>query len=240
MIPYGPTWDQLVRTAQLFLAQLQNSERTSLMSILLEGRAGCGKTALAAHLALSGDMPFVKLVSPDDLVGWAESAKCGKIHKVFEDAYKSPMSVVVIDDIERILEYVPFGNRFSNLTLQTLLVLFKKAPPKGHKLFIIGTTSNARVLEEMDLAACFNGVLSVPAIAAGPPLAAVLSADGAFSQRDVAEILPQYRAAVPIKKLLNIVEYAKQARAAQPGAPASVLFLQASRDYGVAPEGDQL
>jgi vesicle-fusing ATPase len=54
VIPYGATWDQLVRTAQLFIAQLQNSERTSLMSILLEGRPGCGKTALAASLALAG------------------------------------------------------------------------------------------------------------------------------------------------------------------------------------------
>ena len=229
-----------MRTAQLFIAQLQNSERTSLMSILLEGKPGCGKTALAASLALAGDMPFVKLISPDDLVGWAESAKCGKIHKIFEDAYKSPMSVVVVDDIERILEYVPIGNRFSNLTLQTLLVLFKKSPPKGHKLFIIGTTSNARVLEEMDLSSCFNGVLCVPPIAPGPPLAAVLASDSAFGQRDVAEIVPQYRAHVSIKKLLNIIEYAKQSRSAQQGSPMSVLFLQASRDYGVAPEGDVL
>ena len=31
--------------------------------------------------------------------------------QVFEDAYKSVLSVVVIDDIERLLDYVPIGQR---------------------------------------------------------------------------------------------------------------------------------
>ena len=48
--------------------------------------------------------------------------------QVFEDAYKSPQSVIVVDDIERLLDYVPIGPRFSNTVLQCLLVLFKKAP----------------------------------------------------------------------------------------------------------------
>lgn len=50
--------------------------------------------------------------------------------QVFEDAYKSQLSCVVVDDIERLLDYVPIGPRFSNLVLQALLVLLKKAPPK--------------------------------------------------------------------------------------------------------------
>jgi hypothetical protein len=49
---------------------------------------------------------------------------------VFEDAYKSTHSVIVIDDLERLLDYVPMGSRFSNVVLQALLVLLKKRPPK--------------------------------------------------------------------------------------------------------------
>jgi hypothetical protein len=33
------------------------------------------------------------------------------------------------DNIERLLDYVPIGPRFSNQVLQTLLVLMKKLPP---------------------------------------------------------------------------------------------------------------
>lgn len=51
-------------------------------------------------------------------------------HQVFRDAYKSPLSIVIIDEIERLLEYVSIGPRFSNTVLQALLVLLKKAPPQ--------------------------------------------------------------------------------------------------------------
>jgi vesicle-fusing ATPase len=50
---------------------------------------------------------------------------------VFEDAYKSPLSLIVLDDIERLLEFVHIGPRFSNTVLQALLVLIKKKPPNA-------------------------------------------------------------------------------------------------------------
>jgi len=42
--------------------------------------------------------------------------------QVFADSYKSPLSIIFIDDIERIIEYTPVGSRFSNSVLQTLFV----------------------------------------------------------------------------------------------------------------------
>lgn len=45
-------------------------------------------------------------------------------------AAQSPMSMIVLDDIERLLEYVAIGPRFSNTILQVLLILLKKQPPK--------------------------------------------------------------------------------------------------------------
>ncbi len=45
------------------------------------------------------------------------------------DAYKSPMGVVILDDIERLLEYSPIGHKYSNTVLQTLLVFMKRLPP---------------------------------------------------------------------------------------------------------------
>lgn len=57
---------------------------------------------------------------------------------MFEDAYKSPLSIIILDDIERLLEYVAIGPRFSNTVLQALLVLVKKSPPPGRKLLVMG------------------------------------------------------------------------------------------------------
>ena len=50
--------------------------------------------------------------------------------QVFEDAYRSSLSCIVVDNIERLLDYGPIGPRYSNLTLQALLVLLKKLPPQ--------------------------------------------------------------------------------------------------------------
>lgn len=112
-----------------------------LVSILLEGPPNSGKTALAAKLALLSDFPFIKICSPDDMVGFTESAKCLQIRKIFDDAYRSSLSCILVDNVERLLDYGPIGPRYSNLTLQALLVLLKKQPPKGRKLLILCTTS---------------------------------------------------------------------------------------------------
>ncbi|KAJ3258617.1 transport between ER and Golgi ATPase protein [Chytriomyces hyalinus] len=98
------------------------------------------------------------------MVGFSENAKMATIAKVFEDAYKSPMSVIVIDCIERLLDWVPIGPRFSNAVLQTLLVLLKKQPPKGHRLLILATTTHRDVLQQMDLQEAFNSDIYVPSI----------------------------------------------------------------------------
>ena len=66
------------------------------------GDTGCGKTALAAYLARDSAFPFIKILTPENMIGFSEGAKCQAIKKVFEDAYKSELSCVVIDDIERL------------------------------------------------------------------------------------------------------------------------------------------
>ena len=48
---------------------------------------------------------------------------------MFTDSYKSVCSMIVVDDIERLLDYAPIGQKYSNTILQTLLVFLKKLPP---------------------------------------------------------------------------------------------------------------
>jgi hypothetical protein len=67
-----------------------------MLSVLLEGPQGSGKTALAATAAIESAFPFAKVVSPEAMVGYSEQAKASQIAKVFEDAYKSPLSVVIL------------------------------------------------------------------------------------------------------------------------------------------------
>lgn len=87
------------------------------------------------------------MITPENFVGYSEAAKVSQIVKIFEDAYKSPLSLIVLDDIERLIEFIHIGPRFSNHILQALLVLIKKKPQNpDRKLLIIGTTSMKSIL----------------------------------------------------------------------------------------------
>jgi vesicle-fusing ATPase len=210
IISYGHQFTDLFEKCKLFINQVNNSSKTPLISILLSGRAGCGKSAFAAKLALESGFPFIKMISPDDYVGYTETARVGKINKVFEDAYKSRASIIIVDDIERHLEYVRIGPRFSNMVLQALLVLFKKKPPHGRKLLVIGTTSNLHVLKEMSFLTALNAVLDLPSITDSSDVVRILSASGGFTPEDLKFIGYNYKSIAEIKSLLTIAETARQ------------------------------
>lgn len=162
IIDYGETFRHLYKTLQMLINQVKNSDQTPLLSVLLEGPSGTGKTAIAAKIALESGFSYVKVVSPENYVGYTESGKVNAIAKIFDDAYKSPLSLIVLDNIERLIEYVNSGPRFSNSILQAILILTKKIPPKSdRRIMIIGTTSMASFLEDLDLVRSFNVVLEV-------------------------------------------------------------------------------
>jgi vesicle-fusing ATPase len=125
---FSPHIGLILRDGQ-FQTQLVKSSKTSFASILLHGSAGSGKTALAAKIAELSEFPFVKFISPHDMIGFGEQEKVQYIKKAFSDAYKSPQSVVIIDDIDRIIEWVALVTRFSNNILQVLMNYVSEQPP---------------------------------------------------------------------------------------------------------------
>jgi vesicle-fusing ATPase len=129
ILRFSPHIDNILEDGKLFVNQVRDSVSEPLLSVLLHGPPGSGKTALAAKIAMDSGFPFIKLVSPENMIGQNEMAKINYLNKVFTDAYKSPQNIVVVDNIERIIDWVPIGPRFSNLVLQTLMVLLTKQPP---------------------------------------------------------------------------------------------------------------
>ena len=139
ILHYSPFIDNILEQGSLIVKQVA-SDRTPMFTTVLHGPSGSGRTALAAKIALDSGYPFVKLCSPNNMVGFNEPMKIAHIQKIFEDAYKSPLSVIVIDNIERILGWSSIGPRFENSVLQTLMILLKKPPPKGRRLLCLATT----------------------------------------------------------------------------------------------------
>lgn len=210
IVSYGPAWDYSVQQALSFIEHIANEKsKLNLLSVLFEGPVGSGKSAFAAHVALSSNFPFVKLISNDTLVAYGESQKANIIRKAFEDAYKSKLSVIVLDDIERLVEYSHLGGRYSNLLLQTLLVLIKRQPPAGHKLIVLGTTSLSDVMESLELASVFSTTLHVTEVDRQQvPLVAANMGMNFATPSDAGLIVSRLTGSIPIKKLLLVLEMA--------------------------------
>lgn len=213
IVPWSNQVQRILDDGRLLFDQTRTQDITAPITVLLEGPVGCGKTALAVQMALNSDFPFVKMCSPENMIGFIESAKCQTIKKIFDDADKSELSCIIVDDIERLLDYVAIGPRFSNTVLQALLVLLKKKLRKGRKLTVIGTTSCRDVLETMGIVEAFNTVIHVSSLSSIDHLKAVFQEVKLFDADEIKQIernIGQQRLFVGIKKLLVMAEMAVQ------------------------------
>ncbi|CAH2045375.1 unnamed protein product [Thlaspi arvense] len=201
--------ERLIYERVMYLVeQVKVNERGPPVTCLLEGPSGSGKTALAATIGIDSEFPYVKIVSAVTMNGLHESKKCAHITKVFEDAYKSPHSIVILDKIERLLDYTEIGPRFSNEITHTLLNFLEQSPPEGNKLLVLGTTSNVTFLKAVGLRNAFSVTYSVPLLRT-EEAKKVLEQLNVFSEDDIDEAA-QALNDVPIKQLYTVIEMAAQ------------------------------
>jgi hypothetical protein len=109
-------FQEILDKGKLFVNQVARSTRTPRVSILLHGPPASGKTVLAASIAWASQFPFIKLISPDRMVGFSEAQKIQFITRTFTDSYKSPLSVIVVDNLERLLGGIAHLAVFITLT----------------------------------------------------------------------------------------------------------------------------
>jgi vesicle-fusing ATPase len=109
------------------------------------------------------------------------------------------------------------GSRFSNAILQTLLVLFRKRPPKSRRLLIIGTTSERSVLQRMDVINAFDAEIPVPTVPHLKDLNKILKSVNAFDDKTRHAVIQELESInrtkdvkVGIKKILSILETSRQ------------------------------
>jgi len=224
IVPFSSKFLEVQANIRNAIKQVEGSNKTPLVSCILSGSPGCGKTALAASMAKESGFPFVKCLFPEDFVGQQDSTKCLKINKAFQDAYKSELSLIVLDDIERFIEYAPIGSRFSNPILQALLILFKTLPLKGRRLMIIGTTSKMDVLQELGFMDSVDYVFDIPSLSSGPEVCKVLSELMEWNRQELFEVQSKWKGSIEIKRLISLAEMSVQANDSSEGSIANTFL----------------
>uniref|UniRef100_A0A6C0JSY2 Vesicle-fusing ATPase n=1 Tax=viral metagenome TaxID=1070528 RepID=A0A6C0JSY2_9ZZZZ len=207
-------WSQdvqdILNRGNLLVEQILSPDTKGLVSLLIEGVSNSGKTALAATIAKNSEVSFIRVCSPEDMIGYNEQTKCNILKKTFDDAYKSLISIIIIDDIERLLDYGPIGFKYSNLILQTLLVLLKKQPPHNNHLLVIGTTSNRDIMESLEVTKAFTSIVHVFPLTTINQIVLVLEHINLFDDEEI-EIIKNTKNKyfIGIKTLLEIIDSLK-------------------------------
>ncbi|EGR48754.1 vesicle fusion factor [Trichoderma reesei QM6a] len=213
IIPYGVHIESTIQEMMRVVGMIREDPNKFSTSVLFHGPKSSGKTALAAHIAVQSGFPFIKLVTPADLVGYRdEFAKKDYVHKAFADAYKSPASVLILDDFERLIGWNPIGPRFSNVMLEALTTLIVSKPPKGHRLLIFVTTSKASTLKMLEVEQDFAKKVAVPAVSNLRELAVVLHESRVLNSEDVNQTISAIQertgrdsVAVGVKSILDCI-----------------------------------
>lgn len=130
--------------------------------VLLIGKPGAGLTTLAANMATNTSFPFIRVYQSIATAGKSESGKVQYMEKLFNDAARSEMSCVVIDGLERILDYVHIGPRFSNTSRNLFIDNKDLALPEGHRMLVVCTCNSDQFLEDLLLTEVFDCILDVP------------------------------------------------------------------------------
>lgn len=215
IIHFSPFIDTILNKGSKYVRQLQEPDHPQLYSAILYGPSGSGTTTLAAQIASDSNFPLIKLCSPKIMVGLNEAMTIERIRRIFDDAYKSPLSLILIDSIELIVDWNPIGPRYNSAILRTLKVLIKEEPPKDRRLLVLGTTSELSMLHQLGLFTLFNSQIAVPNVNTHQELLYILEQSAAFQdpRRAIDELRQKMGSndvGVGIKNILLGIQTAKQ------------------------------
>jgi len=126
----------------------------------ITGKNKSGKTALSIEFAQTNKIPFIKFVEAAEMMKY--NNKSDYIQKVFNDALQSSKSLIIIDNLETLIGFVPAGFRFDSSVLQTLTANFNricKNSEKGKLFIIVSTSLSNEELKDLGILNTFDYII---------------------------------------------------------------------------------
>jgi vesicle-fusing ATPase len=138
------------------LRQTIDSLREGKHAILVEGESGVGKTVMAAECGLETKFDFTRIINADRLIALTEEQANLEINSVFLDADKFSSSLIILDDLMRLINYIPLGPVFAQTTLNLIINLLRKVVDPAKKQVILATCSGSAEMAQLGLTRFFK------------------------------------------------------------------------------------
>lgn len=170
-------------------------------TVLIEGESGVGKTVMAAECGLEGRFDFTRIINADRLIALTEEQANLEINSVFLDAEKFGSSLIILDDLLRLINFIPMGPVFAQSTLNLLINLLRKVVDPAKKQVILATCSGSSQMAQLGLTNFFKYRFRLDKIS-GQDIAKVLEMWG-FEQR-CASFLSREVQSATVRRLTDV------------------------------------
>ena len=144
---YSPVYTQIYTE---LVEKIKSLVVGNLFTGLITGPNYIGKTTLVSHVAKNCGYSCVKIINSETLVN--SSSKDIDLYNKFKEGYNSETLVIILDGIERLIEYSKVGTAcaFNNKILQVIYILLCKIVDPNKKLVVFLTSSKPDLMKELD------------------------------------------------------------------------------------------
>jgi len=157
-IHHYPSFDEVVLNANSLVEGFFSNALGS-QTLLVVGSKGSGKSALA--ILLCKKFTYFRQFSSEDILKLSsESARSARLLEILSEA-KEKGGAILLEDIEVLLNYRGRGD-FSRAMTQTLDAVLRATSTPDKKLFILMTTAQPDLVEDLNLA--FDDTVEIPAL----------------------------------------------------------------------------
>lgn len=164
LIEYNKTpiilWSQIVPLYTNITETILDLKNGNSTSILLKGTTNLGKTKLLTKIAIDSGIPCVKIITADKLL--RVSDKATHIINIFDQCHSAKSSILILDNLERIIEWTSYGGRFDNKIVQTIMTLLRKQIKSDRKVIILMTSYDDDMIEKVDISQLIDYHYNMP------------------------------------------------------------------------------
>jgi hypothetical protein len=90
----------------------------------------------------------IKFINSEKLIN--SYSKDQSIYEMFDSGYKSETLGIILDSVEKIIEYSRLGNQYNNKILQVIYTILDKVIENNKSVYIILTSSNSELMDILD------------------------------------------------------------------------------------------